>query len=249
MPFEGIYFNDSDVYKWLEAASSVIAEFPNEDHTELLGMIETCIGLIEGAQDDDGYLNTYFSVDRVGERWSNLRDLHELYCAGHFIQAAVAHHRATGDGRLLAVATKLANLICETFGPAAEGKREQADGHEEIELALIELARETGDQRYLDQARFFIDVRGQGTTGTAYHQDATPVREQAEMVGHAVRAVYLNAGAADLLLERDEPALRAALDAVWTNMTTRRSYVSGGIGSRWEGEAFGADFELPNDRA
>jgi uncharacterized protein len=249
-PFEGIYFNDSDVYKWLEAAASTIAASPDEDHTDLLGMIESCIGLIEGAQDDDGYLNTYFSVDRVDERWSNLRDLHELYCAGHFIQAAIAHHRATGDQRLLTVATKLADLIDATFGSATEGKREQVDGHEEIELALVELYRETGERRYLELARFFIDTRGKGTIGgSPYHQDATPLREQSAMVGHAVRAVYLNAGAADLLLEGDDRALRRALDRMWTNMTTRRSYVSGGIGSRWEGEAFGEDFELPNDRA
>ena len=249
-PFDGIYFNDSDVYKWLEAAASAIAAYPGEDAAALLAMIETVVGLIEGAQDENGYLNTYFSVDLVAERWSNLRDKHELYCAGHFIQAAIAHKRATGDDRLMAVATKLADLIGEVFGPAADGKREQTDGHEEIELALIELYRQTGKRTYLDQARFFLDIRGTGTIGGSdYHQDATPIREQSTMVGHAVRAVYLNAGATDLLIEEDEPALRAALDRMWANMTTRRSYVSGGIGSRWEGEAFGKDFELPNERA
>lgn len=248
-PFDGIYFNDSDVYKWLEAAASAIAAYPGEDAADLLAMIDTVTGLIEGAQDDSGYLNTYFSVDRVDERWSNLRDMHELYCAGHFIQAAIAVQRATGDGRLLAVAQKLADLICETFGPASEGKQEQTDGHEEIEMALIELYRETGEGRYLEQARFFIDVRGRGTIGGAYHQDATPVREQSEMVGHAVRAVYLNAGATDLLLEGSDAGLQRAMDRTWTNMTTRRSHVSGGIGARWEGEAFGKDFELPNERA
>jgi DUF1680 family protein len=249
-PFDGIYFNDSDVYKWLEAVASTIAASRDVDHTDVLAMIDTCIALIEGAQDTDGYLNTYFSVDRVHERWSNLRDLHELYCAGHFIQAAIALHRATGDSRLMTVATKLADLIDTTFGPAGDGKREQVDGHEEIELALVELYRETGEQRYLNLARFFIDIRGTGTIGgSAYHQDATPVRKQSAMVGHAVRAVYLNAGAADVMLEGEDPALWLALDRMWTNMTTRRSYVSGGIGSRWEGEAFGDDFELPNDRA
>jgi len=249
-PFDGIYFNDSDVYKWLEAAASVIAAYPDEDNGDLLGMIDTVAGLIEAAQDETGYLNTYFSVDRVNERWSNLRDMHELYCAGHFIQAAIAHRRATGGDRLLAVATRLADHICDTFGPASEGKREQTDGHEEIELALVELYRETGEGRYLDQARFFLDLRGTGTIGgSPYHQDATPIRAQSELVGHAVRAVYLNAGATDLLIEGDDPALRAALDRMWANMTTRRSYVTGGIGARWEGEAFGKDFELPNERA
>ena len=249
-PFDGIYFNDSDVYKWLEAAASAIAAYPDDDSRDLREMVDVVVGLIEQAEDDDGYLNTYYSVDRVGERWSNLRDLHELYCAGHFIQAAIALHRATGDERLMTVATRLADLICDTFGPADEGKLEQTDGHEEIEMALIELYRETGVSRYLDQARFFLNVRGRGTIGgSAYHQDATPIRDQSEMVGHAVRAVYLNAGAADLLLEEEDAALRQALDRMWTNMTTRRSYVSGGIGSRWEGEAFGKDFELPNARA
>lgn len=249
-PFEGIYFNDSDVYKWLEAAASAIAAFPEDDSSRLMEMIEVVVNLIERAQDSNGYLNTYFSMERLAERWSNLRDMHELYCAGHFIQASIALHRATGDARLLAVATRLANLICDTFGPASEGKQEQTDGHEEIELALIELYRETGDSRFLDQARFFLNVRGTGTIGgSAYHQDATPIREQHEMVGHAVRAVYLNAGSADLLLEENDPELQRALDRMWTNMTTRRSYVSGGIGSRWEGEAFGKDFELPNERA
>jgi DUF1680 family protein len=249
-PFDGIYFNDSDVYKWLEAASSAIAAKPDDPADDLRQMVDTVVALIEGAQDESGYVNTYFSVDRVDERWSNLRDRHELYCAGHLIQAAVAHHRATGSDRLLNVATRFADLICDTFGPASEGKREETDGHEEIELALIELYRATDQGRYLEQARFFLDVRGHGTIGgSPYHQDATPLREQTEMVGHAVRAVYLNAGAADLLAERDDPGLRTALDRMFANMTARRSYVSGGIGSRWEGEAFGKDFELPNERA
>ncbi len=249
-PFEGLYFNDSDVYKWLEAAASAIAARPGEDASDLRAMIDVVVDLIERAQDTDGYLNTYFSVDRVDERWSNLRDLHELYCAGHFIQAAIALERATGDRRLVVIACKLADLICDVFGPASEGKREQVDGHEEIEMALIELFRQTGERRYLEAARFFIDTRGTGTIdGLDYHQDATPVRQQSQMVGHAVRAVYLNAGATDLLLEEDDPALRAALDRMWASMVSRRSYVSGGIGSRWEGEAFGKDHELPNERA
>ncbi|MGI8963168.1 MAG: glycoside hydrolase family 127 protein [Thermomicrobiales bacterium] len=248
--FDGIYFNDSDVYKWLEAAASAIAARPNEDTTDLVAMVDVAIDLIEHAQDESGYLNTYFSVDRVDERWTNLRDKHELYCAGHLIQAAIAHHRATGGDRLLVVATRCADLICAVFGLASDGRLEQTDGHEEIELALIELYRETGERAYLDQARFFLNVRGTGSIGGGdYHQDATPIREQREMVGHAVRAVYLNAGATDLLIEEDDPSLRGALDAMWTNMTTRRAYVSGSIGSRWEGEAFGKDFELPNARA
>jgi DUF1680 family protein len=227
-----------------------MAGAPEDTRQALDGMIDAAIDVIAAAQFDDGYVNSYFSNEREGERWSNLRDLHELYCAGHLIQAAVAHHRVTGKDSLLGIATRFADLICDTFGPAGEGKREETDGHPEIEMALVELYRETGNARYLDQARFFIDVRGRGTIGGGeYHQDATPLREQGEMVGHAVRAVYLNAGAADLLAEETDPPLRKALDAMWRNMVTRRSYVSGGIGARWEGEAFGKDFELPAGRA
>lgn len=249
-PFTGIYFNDSDVYKWVEAASWSLAGAPDDLCEQLNAMIAPVIELIAAAQHNDGYVNTYFSKERVDERWSNLKDLHELYCAGHLIQAAVAHARVTGTTTLLDVATRFADLICDVFGPASEGKREETDGHPEIEMALIELYRLTETTRYLDQARFFIDVRGRGSIGgDAYHQDATPLREQREMEGHAVRAVYLNAGAADLLAEEQDPELRSALDAMWTNMATRRSYVSGGIGARWEGEAFGEDYELPNRRA
>ncbi len=252
-PFDGMYFNDSDVYKWLEAAVSTIAAGDggtDVSDDDLYRLIDLALGHIESAQDANGYLNTYFSVDRVGERWSNLQEKHELYCGGHMIQAAIAHHRATGSQRFLTIATRFADFVCDVFGPQAEGKQEQADGHEEIELALIELYRATGVQKYLDQARFFIDVRGQGRiSGSDYHQDKTPVADQSEMVGHAVRAVYLNAGVADLVAEQGDSNLRAAVDRMWTNMMTRRMYVSGGIGSRWEGEAFGLDFELPNERA
>lgn len=252
-PFDGIYFNDSDVYKWMEAAASALAAAEPGDTVsddELNRLLEIALDSLEGAQHEDGYLNTYFSLERADERWSNLRDMHELYCGGHMIQAAVAHHRATGSDRFLTIATRFADLVCATFGPASEGKREQTDGHEEIELALIELYRETGVQKYLDQARFFLTVRGKGSVGGSdYHQDRVPVSEQKEMVGHAVRAVYLNAGAADLVAEDGDVRLRSSLDRMWENMTTRRSSISGGIGARWEGEAFGKDYELPNARA
>lgn len=245
--FVGIYFNDSDVYKWLEAAAWALAAGPDAALTE---MIDAAIDEIEAAQQPDGYLNTYFMFDRAGERWSNLRNMHELYCAGHLIQGAVAHARTTGSRRLLDVACRLADHIDSVFGPESEGKRGGAPGHEEIEMALVELARETGEDRYLNLAQFFVDARGQGYAGgDEYHQDHMPFRELTRMVGHAVRAVYLNAGAADLVAERGEDALRVALDRLWENMTTRQLYVSGGIGSRYQGEAFGADYELPNARA
>lgn len=248
--FAGPYYNDSDVYKWLEAACWALLDAPEAETASLRRMIDTVVDLIAGAQRDDGYLHTYFARDLADQRWTNLRDRHELYCAGHLFQAAVAHARATGTDTLLSVATRFADHICDVFGPAAEGKRGETDGHPEIELALIELYRQTGNPRYLDQAKFFIDVRGRGAIGGGdYHQDATPLRQQREMVGHAVRAVYLNAGATDLVAETGDAGLRHALDLMLTNLLEARSYVTGGVGSRWEGEAFGADFELPNERA
>ncbi|MGH2533008.1 MAG: glycoside hydrolase family 127 protein [Thermomicrobiales bacterium] len=244
-PFQGLYFNDSDVYKWLEAAAWSLATDPDP---ALERLVDETIAEVAAAQQPDGYLDTYYIL---GEgRWTDLVKTHELYCAGHLFQAAVAHHRATGKTSLLDVARRFADHICDVLGPAEEGKQPGTDGHEEVELALVELARETGERRYLDQARYFLDARGYGLAGgDEYHQDHKPFRELDAMVGHAVRAVYLNAGAADIYAETGEPALRETLERLWRNMTTRRMYVSGGIGARYEGEAFGRDFELPNERA
>jgi DUF1680 family protein len=259
VPFRGIYFNDSDVYKWLEAAAWTLA---SDLDPNLERMVNVAIGEIEDAQQPDGYLNTYFTFEKASERWTDLTHKHELYCAGHLIQAAVAHHRATGSERLLNVARGFADHICDTFGPEEEGKRLGTDGHEEIEMALVELYRDTGEHKYLDQAMYFVDVRGHGLLsgktyhgthglpgGREYYQDHKPLGEMQEMVGHAVRAVYLNAGATDLYAETGDPTLLEALERLWHNMTTRRMYVSGGIGSRYEDEAFGEDYELPNARA
>lgn len=247
VPFEGRFYNDSDVYKWLEAVAWTLATDPDP---RLVPMADTVIAAIADAQQPDGYLNTYFTFERAAERWTNLRDTHELYCAGHLIQAAIAHRRATGSDRLLHVARRLADHICDRFGPPETGRQPGTPGHEEIEMALVELARETGERRYREQAQYFMDARGQGLIdGRAYHQDHQPFREMDRMAGHAVRAVYLNAGAADLYAETGEPALRHALHRLWHNMTTRQMYVSRGIGSRYHGEAFGEDYELPNARA
>ena len=250
-PFQGIFFNDSDVYKWLEAAASALATAP--DDAALRGLVASAIEEVAAAQDADGYLNTYFSVDRVAERWTNLRDMHELYCAGHLFQAAVAHFRATGERTLLDVAIRFADLICDTFGHASDGKREGACGHEEVEMALVELGRATGDPRYLAQADYFVSARGRepsavtGQPGSdrRYAQDHVPFRQLDEVLGHAVRMVYLSAGAADVYAETGDESLKTALDKQWDNATTRRTYVTGGLGARWEGEAFGGDYELP----
>lgn len=250
-PFQGRVFNDSDVYKWLEAASWTLAASRAPD-PELERMIDEAVEAVAGAQQPDGYLNSYFSLDRAGERWTNF-DLHEMYCAGHLFQAAVAHHRATGSTRLLDVATRFADHIDATFGPEGEGKRTGTDGHPEVEMALVELGRETGERRYIALAQYLVDVRGHGFLGNAYdrfgrkyHQDHQPFRALEEIVGHAVRAVYLNAGVADIYAETGEAALYEALLRLWQDMTARKMYVSGGIGSRYEGESFGEAYELPN---
>ena len=250
-PFAGIFFNDSDIYKWIEAASWAQVRGPIP---HLAKCVDEAIALIERAQDDDGYINTYFSVEREHLRWTDLRDLHEMYCGGHLIQAAVAHHRVTGSKRLLDVATRFADLLCRMFGPEEQGKRVAVDGHEEIEMALIELSRETGDTRYLDQARFFIDARGQGLLvggrwGLEYFQDHVPFRKMETLCGHAVRALYMACGVTDLAVESGDTQLLEILESQWSNLVTRRMYISGGLGARHDGEALGKDFELPNARA
>jgi DUF1680 family protein len=242
--FSGFYFNDSDVYKWLEAVGFALDYSPDE------GLRDTAQGVVKevsAAQDADGYLDTYFALERRAERWRNLRDLHELYCAGHLIQAAVAYYRATGNSELLNVATSFADNIASMFGP---DKLQGTPGHPGIEMALVELFRTTGDEAYLDLARFFLDQRGRGVIGgRAYHIDHEPFRELDEVAGHAVRSLYLNCGAADVYMETGERALWEALERLWLNMTERRMYVTGGAGARHDGEAFGADYELPSRHA
>jgi hypothetical protein len=249
LDFQGIFFNDSDVFKWLEAAA---AELPNTP--ALTEFVETTITEIAAAQQEDGYLNTYFMFDKAGERWENLAWMHELYCAGHFIQGAIAHYRSTDSEALLTVAKRLADHIYAVFGP--EG-RLGACGHEELEMALVELYRTTGETKYLTLAGRMIDARGsepsvihgKGPFDRRYMQDHVPFRELHEVTGHAVRMMYLSAGATDVYLETGDTTLWDALEKQWANMTERRTYVSGGLGSRYEGEAFGKDYELPNARA
>lgn len=250
--FAGMYFADTDVYKWLEAVAWHLADHPED--AELRRLADEAVEVIAAAQRPDGYLNTYFARERADERWTNF-DLHEMYCAGHLFQAAVAYHRTTGDRRLLDVATRFADHICDTFGPGPD-QRVAIDGHEEVELGLVELYRTTGVRRYLEQAKFFVEARGRGLLGRPYgmfdpeySQDHAPFSDMDAVVGHAVRELYYTAGVADLCAELSEPGYRAALERLWHNMTERRMYVSGGVGSRYEGEAFGDDYELPHARA
>ncbi len=236
-------FMDSDVHKWLEAVSYELAVSPNP---ELEQMASEIIALLAQAQASDGYLNSYYQVVKPDQRWTNLRDDHELYCAGHLFQAAVAHYRATGRSELLDIACRFADHIASVFGP---GKRDGTPGHPEIEMALVEMFRVTGEQRYLDLAAFFVDRRGHGVIGgRSYHQDRVPVRDATIVKGHAVRQLYLTAGVTDLFLETGEQALFQAMLRQWHDMTGSKLAVTGGPGARHEGEAFGDSYELPNDR-
>jgi DUF1680 family protein len=241
--FQNMRFADSDLYKWLEAASFELARQPD---AWIRQRVDEAIDLIAAAQRQDGYLNTYYQITDPKGRWTNLRDDHELYCAGHLFQAAAAHFRATHSDALLTVAQRFADCIDGVFGA---GRMRGVPGHPEIEMALVELYRTTRQDRYLKLAQFFIDERGQGLIGgRAYHQDHVSVRDAMEPAGHAVRQLYLLAGMADLYLEMGEQSLMDAMDRLWDDMCTRKMSITGGVGARHEGEAFGESYELPNDR-
>jgi DUF1680 family protein len=246
--YRGRNFLDSDVYKWLEAIAWELARDPDE---ELQDIADEVIQLIGAAQCPDGYLNCYVQVVQPEARWTDLDHGHELYCAGHLFQAGVAFSRATGDLRLLDISCRFADLICSVFGP---GKRAGTCGHPEIEMALIELYRVTGEKRYLEMAQFFIDQRGQkkmvgyAPYGPEYHQDHVPLRQAVAAEGHAVRQLYLTAGATDLYLETGEQALWDAMVRLWRDIVGSKLYITGGVGSRYDGEAFGDPYELPADQ-
>ena len=235
--------DDSDVYKWVEAASYALAYSYDEKIDELLkGVVEA----INGAQDEDGYLFTLYAFDR-SKRWKNLRDMHELYCAGHLMHAAVAYYRSTGRRSLLDTAIRFADHIVNRFGP---GREEGVPGHPEIEMAFVELYRVTRDKKYLEISKAFIDKRGKGLIGGSMtYIDHKPFRELDEIVGHAVRSLYLNGGATDLYLETGDRELFEVLERLWKNMAWRKMYITGGVGSRYVGETFGDDYELPDRRA
>ena len=245
--FEGIYFNDSDVYKVIEGAAYSLQIHPDPALDKYL---DELIDTIAAAQRKDGYLNTYYTLAEPGKRWTNLPVMHELYCAGHLIEAAVAHFEATKKRKLLDVAIRLADHIDATFGA---NKKIGVPGHQEIELALVKLYRATGEERYSKLAKFFLDERGRATGGRKpsgeYNQDHKPVIEQDKPVGHAVRAGYMYCGMTDVAALTGDTAYVAALDRIWENLVGRKMYITGGIGSRGGGEAFGDDYELPNKSA
>lgn len=263
--FYGLFWQDSDLAKWLEAASYRLATHPDP---KLEAEIDRLIATLAKAQGNDGYLNTYFQLVEPQNRWANLRDCHELYVAGHMIEAGVAHFRATGKRTLLDVVCKLADLIDRTFG-LQPGQIPGYCGHEEIELALVKLARATGEARYLKLASYFIDQRGQEPNylqaeterrgdklpwhmyfdGLATLQAARPVRELTEPVGHAVRQMYLLAAMADLAAENQDATLLQSCRTLWTSIVHRHLYLTGGVGSEPYGEKFTEPFDLPPDRA
>lgn len=254
--YQGPVYMDSDLYKAMEAAAYVLQLYPDDPIREKLDEV---IGILERAQTPEGYLNSYFQVVAPERRWTNLRDDHELYCAGHLIEAAVAHYEATGSDRLLKVAARYADYIDSVFGDAP-GKRLGYCGHPEIELALFRLYRATGEKRYRDLARFFLLNRGKKIFAQEHNipleqydgtiwQDNVPLTEHREIVGHAVRAAYLFAGATDLVAETGDERVLQMLLRVWENTISRRTYITGGIGNEARHEGFTKDYDLPNRTA
>ncbi len=262
MPNRPHIFWDSDVAKVLEGAACALALEP--DHPELAEELDRAVDLILSSQQPDGYLNSYFSGVEPEHRWANLFNWHELYCAGHLIEAAVAHFRATGSRKFLDAICRYADLIAKEFGPGPE-QRKGYPGHEEIELALCKLAEATGETKYLELARFFLDRRGTEPnyfleeaehfpTGARPHdvvnrQAHLPVREQNDAVGHAVRALYLYTGMADVAAATGDASLLEAAERLFDSVADRRMYLTGGVGSTPLGEAFTCDRNLPNDTA
>jgi len=261
-PYQGQRYNDTDVYKIVEAASWSLATHPD---LQLDKKVDELIAIVAAAQEPDGYLYTPRSVDPANpapgagpERWSWLHTSHELYDQGHMIEAAVAHYSATGKRNFLDVATKSADLMVGVFGP---DKRRDVPGHEEVELALVKLYRVTGQQKYLDLAKFFLDERGQKHSvehpqfeqgnrffmynDLAYRQDQAPVRQQTSAVGHAVRATYLYAAMTDIATLFGD-GLDKVVDALFDDVTQKKMYVTGGLGADGRTEAFGAEYALPN---
>lgn len=257
-------FWDSDLAKSIETVAYSLYRRANP---QLEARVDAIVDMYEKMQDEDGYLNAWFQRIQPERRWTNLRDHHELYCAGHLIEAAVAYYQATGKRKLLEVMCRFADYMITVFGHG-EGQIRGYCGHEEIELALVKLARVTGKKKYLDLAKYFIDERGTEPhyfTDEAlrdgrdpakfiqktyeYNQAHQPVREQKKVVGHAVRAMYLYSGMADIATEYNDDTLTSALETLWDDLTTKQMYVTGGIGPAASNEGFTAYYDLPNESA
>lgn len=260
----GWVFQDSDVYKWLEAVAYSLRDKHDKNLQDLADSVVELIGM---AQEEDGYINTYFTIKAPDRRFKRLGESHELYCAGHFIEAAVAYYETTGSEKVLEIAKKLADCIDNTFGKE-EGKINGYDGHEEIELALMKLYHITFDERYLNLAKYFIDERGKNpdffreqiskdkggyiikgvdSMPDTYFQNHAPVYEQTTAEGHAVRLVYMCTALADIVATTGDEKLLKACKTLWRNIVDKRMYITGGIGSTVIGESFTEDYDLPND--
>lgn len=266
--FHGFWFQDTDLWKWIEGVAYSLATHPD---AELEKTVDEAIELAAKAQQPDGYLDTYYIIKGLDKRFTNLRDNHEMYVAGHMFEAAVAYYEATGKRNLLDVACRFADCFDANFGPE-ENKLHGYPGHEEIELGLAKLYRVTGEERYIKLAKYFLDVRGQqphyydaesearGDKRPAwghlrypqmkytYNQAHKPVREQTEGAGHAVRQLYLLSGMADVGEMAKDPTLVEAADTVFQNIIHKQMYITGGVGSTHEGEAFSFDYDLPPER-
>ena len=263
-PHAGCVFQDSDLAKWLEAASYMLLW---RDDPETEKNIDEVVEIMRKAQMEDGYLDTYYQLNDIDQRFTNLRDNHELYCAGHLLEAAVAYFDATGKRAFLDIMLKYVDLIDATFG-SAEGKKHGYPGHEEIELALVKLYGITHDPKHLNLAKYFIDERGsqrhyfdeeaklRGSSPAwahsvyernSYYQASEPVRSQMHALGHAVRQVYLLTGMAEVARETNDESLKLACKRMWNNITRKQMYITGAVGQTAFGEAFTYDFDLPND--
>ena len=249
-------FDDTDVYKIVEGASNALLNSPDEKLSKYLDEVIETIGI---GQEKDGYITTWFTIDplnppykwieKTGKRWAGEISSHELYNSGHLIEAACVHHEATGKRNLLDIAIKNADLLVENFGP---GKHTIPPGHQIVETGLVKLYRITGNEKYAELAKYFLELRGNPQTHKLfgdYSQDHKPVVKQTEAVGHAVRAVYMYAAMTDMAAIYDDRAYQDAVNAIWDNTFRKKTYITGGIGSRHDKESFGDEYELPNTTA
>jgi DUF1680 family protein len=244
----GPVYTDSDIYKWMEAVAFVLQ---SGDRPDLRAAVDSLTAEILAAQEPSGYLNTYYVEERQAKRFAEMQRSHELYCLGHLLQAAIAYYRATGNRKLLDGGIKFADYLVRDFGPK---KRPALTGHPELEMALVELYRTTGDRSYLEFAGYLLSGVERERLKLRdyeikYMFSGKPFTSRTELEGHAVRAMYACSGATDYYLETGDPAYRATLETLWQDMVTHKMYITGGVGSRAEGEAFGEAYELPNAQA